>query len=629
MTRPAVSQAFVEAAGATRRLLVALAGEGRAPPPLLAKVRRAALGLTRGVAADEDGLWVRLLTVRPSGARWEAETLRAAGAATLAVAMAKTVTDDEDVARVLAEACLVADVPRAVNVAWTTRRGGGVRGDLPRSSPEVTAAVLATLGGVSPAVRPALAVAYEAQWLRVGPPPAARALYDGLREPTLHGRLVAMAYRYVELLDGEGRGPSSFARAALTLAEENREGEGTVVLRLLVSALGLFLPGTLVELAGGGTAEVVSTGGPREGGRALRLVTDRGGGLVEGHILAELGSAGPTVTHLLSLAGWHEQPRTSENVSARLPSVLPTPSPDDGAEVSVSCELPPAPRTFDVVAPDVEPAMAGTLEGTPLLHLLAHARRHHFSGSLVLVDPEGAESAVAFEGGCPTRVRTARPVALLGEELSARGLLRRDTVRMAVAGAARLGLLFGEYVVGYDLVGREDVERTLTDQLVLRVASLTNEPPETSFAFYTNIDLLGGGSASLPPQPPLPATLAFLVACARVWHDRAHMHAAVARQVRGPTLLRGGDDLTSLELMPAEALALSVLRAGAKGAGAEAALLAEDALPFVYALVVGGDLGGEIPVAASSSPDPMDRLAAAFSPVGPPAPVPTGEPRDR
>ncbi len=228
---------------------------------------------------------------------------------------------------------------------------------------------------------------------------------------------------------------------------------------------------------------------------------------------------------------------------------------------------PPAPTTDapEGAAPastsqSLEPAARGSLAQTPLLHMLVYMLDRSLTGSVVFFDPNGEENTIYFERGTPTRVKTAQAIALLGEELIAGGAVAPDIVRLAASGAQRLGLLLGEYLVGYDFISREALDEALRGQISRKIATLANLSPNTSFAFFKDVNLLeswGGGDFT-----PCDG-LSLVLACARTWHDRARMHATLGRIRTQLLVLHPNAFVDQLVLTPDEARVLDAIRAGA------------------------------------------------------------------
>lgn len=205
-----------------------------------------------------------------------------------------------------------------------------------------------------------------------------------------------------------------------------------------------------------------------------------------------------------------------------------------------------------------EPTARGNLSATPLPHVLVYMLDHSLTGSVVFEGAEGAEDAIYFVGGVPTKIRLHDQVALLGQILVHGGAIETKAVEQAVEGARRLGILLGEYLVGHDLVSREALSWALEAQLLNKIAYLANLAPEITYSYYRELDLLEGwGGGDVPVGCPLNPILASV----RNWMDRARIRATLNRIGKHPLLLHDDAALTSLALLPEEQATLDMIRA--------------------------------------------------------------------
>lgn len=207
---------------------------------------------------------------------------------------------------------------------------------------------------------------------------------------------------------------------------------------------------------------------------------------------------------------------------------------------------------------EIEPTARGTLAATPLAHVLVYMLDHGLSGSVVFYDLDGSEHVIHFERGAPAKVRHGGHVALLGQVLASANALDEAQLENYADGAARLGVLLGEYLVGHDLVSREMLAWALETQTLEKIAMLANLAPETNYSFFKDMNLLDqwGGS----DQPQIGALNAILAAV-RTWHDRARVRATLNRIGKHPLVLHAEADVTSLVLAPDEEAIIDVIRA--------------------------------------------------------------------
>lgn len=250
---------------------------------------------------------------------------RAVNTAILAVAMARRLTGDRATLTRIAMAALLLDAgrPRALRA---------LRGDdddpsalpttLPDSSerglPAGAAVVLASLGRINEPTVVRSVVAYEALWSRrtmlLG------SLYRGLRPPTLHARIVAVARAYNDLLTPRpAEPPRSPAEALLRLEEElgtSKDRADQTVLRLLMATVGQLPPGTLVELTSGASAVVVFGDSSR---LRLRILLEADGALPDGVHELTVGEEGAEIARIVGSDPTFAQQRAAPPASLRRP----------------------------------------------------------------------------------------------------------------------------------------------------------------------------------------------------------------------------------------------------------------------------------------------------------------------
>jgi tetratricopeptide (TPR) repeat protein len=617
---------------------------------------------------------------------------RAVNTAILAVAMAREITEDKVTLAHIAMASMMHDVgrPRASALA---SGGGGPRvsqvvarlsEDAEDRLPAGTAAVLTALGRVNEPSITRTVLAFEALWLRraayLGP------VYRGARAATLHARIITIARRYNDLVTPEpGLDPRSPDVAIAILSEELTEPADRTLLRMLVSALGLFPVGTVVQLSTGEVAEVVfgadvktTPGKPR-----LRIVMDAHGGVLASPLEIDLAEPAHAATRALvrvmSVDGWRKgklgesldrappRPRQTQEPSApsrsavvptepRMPVATPVPprptpappplpvavpprpipraplpsvpeasvgttpsavaeamgrmiedalrgAPPPGSPVTPAPPPPPAPEDTakyaaqagptdrppvkditvtepNTVAPAPRepspptptvmkaaqpvslppasgPTARGTLGVTPLAHVLVYMLDHALSGSVVFSAPDADPHFISFQNGAPFKVRIAHPAALIGDELVAAGVLRREVLPEALEGAQRLGVLLGEYLVGHDMVTRAALAEALEAQVGNKVASIVNLEPDTVYSFYRDVDLLPSLESEVAVGDPLNVILATV----RAWHDRARIRATLARIQKHRLVFHTQADPLSLALTPPERAVVETIRA--------------------------------------------------------------------
>jgi hypothetical protein len=136
---------------------------------------------------------------------------------------------------------------------------------------------------------------------------------------------------------------------------------------------------------------------------------------------------------------------------------------------------------------------------------------------VVINEPDGTEHAIELRDGHVTRVKTGRPVALLGEMLVEAGLLQAEAVERCVGEAALIEAPLGEFLVLQEGLDRGALEHVLQQQLLRKAAAIANQPTGTNYVFYRDEFLLEGwGGKAVVKVDPLPLVLAVV----RAWTDR-------------------------------------------------------------------------------------------------------------
>jgi hypothetical protein len=173
----------------------------------------------------------------------------------------------------------------------------------------------------------------------------------------------------------------------------------------------------------------------------------------------------------------------------------------------------------------------GSFGSTPLVHVLVYILDRCLYGTVVIREPDGAESTVYFESGRPAKVRTTRPVALIGDILVSRGAVTAEDFAKALETSRHMGNLVGEQLLTRGLLSRDVLEAALTAQVIDKLVALVNTPPETRYAFYRDVNTL----RHWPTIETFPANaLDAILACSRAWLDRTRIHTTLSRMAKQP-----------------------------------------------------------------------------------------------
>lgn len=270
------------------------------------------------------------------------------------------------------------------------------------------------------------------------------------------------------------------------------------------------------------------------------------------------------------------------------------------------------------------PTAEGSLEKTPMVHLLVYLADRKLTGSIVFVSPspDGPQKDVVyFSGGAAAKVRTAQPIAQLGEMLVEFGFLKETACRASFGAAAKAGELHGKYLVRTGVIDRVGLSTVLATQTARKMAHLFHVPAETTFSFFEGTNLLEDwGGPELWPQDPLGQI--WLAATART--DRRVMDATLARLGSTPLKLHEASPFERFGFGPAELRVVERIRTRPSTlADVLVSRAAPDstALLVIYVLLVtrhldhGSSAG---PIALEWAPDPSRPKAAATASAGVP-----------
>ncbi len=183
----------------------------------------------------------------------------ALSSAIIALAMASQLTDDRTLLSALASAALLVDVGRPRLTGYEEEGGPRAVRRLNAEEEELvptsSLVALAALGKFHPPNLTRAVVVHEALLLRDGGVPHA-----GKRQPSLMGRILAMARAFAELRVPKGTAaPLAIDDALQVLEGQARDTTDRTLIKLLIGSLGIFPAGTMVELSTGEMGVVLAT----------------------------------------------------------------------------------------------------------------------------------------------------------------------------------------------------------------------------------------------------------------------------------------------------------------------------------------------------------------------------------
>ena len=150
------------------------------------------------------------------------------------------------------------------------------------------------------------------------------------------------------------------------------------------------------------------------------------------------------------------------------------------------------------------PTSQGTLQNTPLVHLLVYMLERKLSGTTMLVAEGMKTHFIYFHQGVPSKTLTTAGVAGLDQVLLKMGTLDENALRGSLAAIRASGELHGRYLVKAGLLDVPSVRATLQLQLMYKLSFMLTLPPTTRFAYYDGTNMLEDyGGPELTPIDPL------------------------------------------------------------------------------------------------------------------------------
>ncbi len=207
--------------------------------------------------------------------------------------------------------------------------------------------------------------------------------------------------------------------------------------------------------------------------------------------------------------------------------------------------------------PDAKASASGTLQKTPLVHLLVYLLERKMTGTLVLETPTGEKSAIYFHRGVPAKAKTAVEVYHLGRVLLDQGSIDQATLTRTL-GEVAAGKLHGEVLVAEGALDAKGLVEALREQVFRKLTWMFELPPETAYGYFGDQNLLERwGGPEVTPIDPLPA----LWIGVRLTADPERIREAVVRLGDGVVRLRHDAPLTRFGFGHAEKAVIDLLRA--------------------------------------------------------------------
>jgi DnaJ-domain-containing protein 1 len=205
----------------------------------------------------------------------------------------------------------------------------------------------------------------------------------------------------------------------------------------------------------------------------------------------------------------------------------------------------------------VRPTSQGSLQKTPLVHLLVYMLDRRLTGTTMLVGEGATTYFIYFERGVAAKVRTAGTVAPLDQILLEMGLCQEDALHKSLAAVSKSGELHGRYLVKTGALDVPSIRAALQWQLIRKLTFMLKLPPTTRFAYYDGINMLEdyAGPESTPADP-----LTIIMAGVRLLVSSSRIDDVLNKLGTAPLRLRREAPIARLGLRDHERHVVDLLR---------------------------------------------------------------------
>src|SRR6187402_2985588 len=203
------------------------------------------------------------------------------------------------------------------------------------------------------------------------------------------------------------------------------------------------------------------------------------------------------------------------------------------------------------------PTAQGSLEATPLGHLLVYSLDRLLTGTLVLEESQGKRHAIYFDGGGPSKAKIQDPVLFLGRVLVEQKAITEEAYERTLVQATARGQLHGQLLLEQGLIDEHALREGLREQLSRQVLWMFGLPPETLFGYYDRQNFLerwGGEGVRAKP-------LALIWRGVRQYAHAGHLEEVLLRFGEQPILLHVDAPIRRFRFDRREQSVIDVLRA--------------------------------------------------------------------
>jgi curved DNA-binding protein CbpA len=205
----------------------------------------------------------------------------------------------------------------------------------------------------------------------------------------------------------------------------------------------------------------------------------------------------------------------------------------------------------------------GTLEKTPLVHLVLYALQNGLTGTMELSAPDGRRAGVLFLSGQPTKAYTTEPVSYLGSVMHELGYLSSAELAKSLEELAeaknRGPALHGQLLLAARTIDDQMLGAALRHQVAHKLRHVCTFPPQSAYAYYDLFDGLRGWGMDMEEGfDPVPMILGMLQANP----PHGHLEAALASVGNLPVRLGRNANVARLSLTPEQLAAVERLSEG-------------------------------------------------------------------
>lgn len=226
----------------------------------------------------------------------------------------------------------------------------------------------------------------------------------------------------------------------------------------------------------------------------------------------------------------------------------------------------------------------GTLDRSPLPHLLVHGLTRSLTGSLVIGEGASA-SLLVFAAGAVVRVDVDDEQTRLGQLLLARKSIDDEALAAGLARASETRTRLGEALLAAARIDGAALLAAREAQAERRLASLAALPPSTPYAFVSGVDLVTGEA---PDDAHAPDPLPSIAITARATRERERLTSALGKLGDRALALHAKATPERFRFDPDEAKVVEAIRAAPRPLGElrEAAPAPDDTITgVVFALL--------------------------------------------